>query len=195
MRSLFEIQISISIYVKIVVFYYHVHYDFLWGNKIMPSFDIASEVNKVELANSIDQANKEITNRFDFKGSDSRVEIKELELTIYADDDFKLGQVRDILIAKMSKRGIDTRVLEDGKKEKVSGNKLKEMIKVKNGISQEIGKKIQRLIKDNKLKVQASIQGEEVRVTGAKRDDLQEVMQIVKRDVTELPLQFINFRD
>ncbi len=193
--SLFEIQISISIYVKIVVFYYHVHYDFLWGNKIMPSFDIASEVNKVELANSIDQANKEITNRFDFKGSDSRVEIKELELTIYADDDFKLGQVRDILIAKMSKRGIDTRVLEDGKKEKVSGNKLKEMIKVKNGISQEIGKKIQRLIKDNKLKVQASIQGEEVRVTGAKRDDLQEVMQIVKRDVTELPLQFINFRD
>ncbi|HMT03563.1 MAG TPA: YajQ family cyclic di-GMP-binding protein [Burkholderiales bacterium] len=161
----------------------------------MPSFDIASEVNKVELANSIDQANKEITNRFDFKGSDSRVEIKDLELTIYADDEFKLGQVRDVLTAKMSKRGIDTRVLDEGKKEKVSGNKLKEVIKVKNGISQEIGKKIQRLIKDSKLKVQASIQGEEVRVTGAKRDDLQETMQLVKKDITELPLQFINFRD
>ncbi len=161
----------------------------------MPSFDIASEVNKVELANSIDQANKEITNRFDFKGSDSRVEIKDLELTIYADDEFKLGQVRDVLTSKMSKRGIDTRVLDEGKKEKVSGNKLKEIIKVKNGISQEIGKKIQRLIKDSKLKVQASIQGEEVRVTGAKRDDLQETMQLVKKDITELPLQFINFRD
>jgi uncharacterized protein YajQ (UPF0234 family) len=95
----------------------------------------------------------------------------------------------------MSKRGIDTRVLDEGKKEKVSGNKLKEIIKVKNGISQEIGKKIQRLIKDSKLKVQASIQGEEVRVTGAKRDDLQETMQLVKKDITELPLQFINFRD
>lgn len=161
----------------------------------MPSFDIVSEVNKVELANSIDQANKEVTNRFDFKGSDARVECKELELTIYADDDYKLDQVRDVLVNKMTKRGVDVRVLEDGKKEKVSGNKMKEIIKVKNGIEQDFGKKIVRMIKDSKLKVQASINGDLVRVTGAKRDDLQDVMQLLKKDVTELPLQFINFRD
>jgi len=161
----------------------------------MPSFDVVSEVNKVELANSLDQANKEITNRFDFKGSDARIESKELELTLYADDDFKLSQVHDVLIAKMAKRGIDVRVLEEGKKEKVSGNKLKEIIKVKNGIGQDLGKKMVKLIKDSKIKVQASIQGETVRVTGAKRDDLQAVMQLLKKDISELPLQFNNFRD
>ncbi|MFN8771240.1 MAG: YajQ family cyclic di-GMP-binding protein [Neisseriaceae bacterium] len=161
----------------------------------MPSFDVVSEVNKVELANSIDQANKEITNRFDFKGSDSRVEIKDLELTLYADDDFKLGQVKDVLVSKMSKRGIDVRVLDEGKVEKVSGNKLKETIKVKNGIEQNLGKKIVKMIKDSKIKVQGSIQGEAVRISGNKRDDLQEVIQLLKKDVTEIPLQFINFRD
>ena len=161
----------------------------------MPSFDVVSEVNKVELANSLDQANKEITNRFDFKGSDARIEIKELELTVYADDDFKLSQVREVMIAKMTKRGIDTRVLEEGKKEKISGNKLKETITIKNGISQDLGKKIVKLIKDSKIKVQGSIQGETVRVSGAKRDDLQAVMQLLKKDITELPLQFENFRD
>lgn len=161
----------------------------------MPSFDIVSEVNKVELANSLDQANKEISNRFDFKGSDARIENKELELTLYADDDFKLSQVKDVLINKMSKRGIDVRVLEDGKTHKVSGNKLKEIIQVKNGINQDLGKTIVRMIKDSKIKVQASIQGETVRVTGGKRDDLQEVITLLKKDVTELPLQFINFRD
>lgn len=161
----------------------------------MPSFDVVSEVNKVELSNSVDQANKEIANRFDFKGSDSRIEQKELELTLYADDAFKLGQVKDILVSKMSKRGIDTRVLEDGKIEKVSGNKLKELIKVKNGIEQDLAKKIVKMIKDSKIKVQASIQGESVRVNGAKRDDLQESMQLLKKDVTSIPLQFINFRD
>ena len=163
----------------------------------MPSFDVVSECNKVELANSLDQANKEITTRFDFKGSDSRIEYKdkEMELTLYADDDFKLSQVYDVLITKMAKRGLDVRLLEEGKKEKVSGNKMKEIIKVKNGINQELGKKMVRMIKDSKLKVQASIQGEEVRVTGAKRDDLQEVMQLLKTKVTEIPLQFNNFRD
>ena len=161
----------------------------------MPSFDVVSEVNKVELANSLDQANKEITNRFDFKGSDARIEIKELELTVYADDDFKLSQVREVMIAKMTKRGIDTRVLEEGKKEKISGNKLKETITIKNGMSQDLGKKIVKLIKDSKIKVQGSIQGETVRVSGAKRDDLQAVMQLLKKDITELPLQFENFRD
>lgn len=165
----------------------------------MPSFDVVSECNKVELANSLDQANKEVSNRFDFKGSDARVEFKDkdqdMELTLYADDDFKLGQVYDVLIGKMAKRGLDIRLLEAGKKEKVSGNKMKEIIKVKNGISQELGKKMVKMIKDSKLKVQASIQGEEVRVTGAKRDDLQEVMQLLKTQITELPLQFNNFRD
>lgn len=161
----------------------------------MPSFDVVSEVNKVELTNSIDQANKEISNRFDFKGSDARIELKELELTVYADNDFQLEQVKDVLINKMTKRGVDTRSLGEGKQEKISGNKLKEIVKVKNGIEQEQGKKITKMIKESKLKVQASIQGETVRVTGAKRDDLQNVIALLKKDVTELPLQFINFRD
>ncbi len=161
----------------------------------MPSFDVASEVNKVELGNSIDQANKEITNRFDFKGSDARVELKELELTLYADDDFKISQVKDVLINKMAKRSIDTRFLGEGATHKISGNKLKEVITIKNGISQDLGKKMNKLLKDNKLKVQSSIQGEIVRVTGAKRDDLQNAMSLLKKDIDELPLQFINFRD
>ncbi|MEN9946659.1 MAG: hypothetical protein RLZZ293_1045 [Pseudomonadota bacterium] len=161
----------------------------------MPSFDIVSEVNKVELTNAADQANKEITNRFDFKGSDARIELKDLELTLYADNDFQLEQVKDILITKLTKRNVDTRSLGDAKTEKISGNKLKQIISVKNGIEQEQGKKITKYIKDSKLKVQASIQGETVRVTGAKRDDLQNVIALLKKDITDLPLQFINFRD
>lgn len=161
----------------------------------MPSFDVVSEVNKVELTNSIDQSNKEISTRFDFKGSDARIELKDLDLTLYADNDFQLTQVKDVLIGKLTKRGVDTRSLSEGKQEKVSGNKLKELIKVKNGIEQEQGKKLTKLIKDSKLKVQASIQGDVVRVTGAKRDDLQAVMALLKADTIEIPLQFINFRD
>lgn len=161
----------------------------------MPSFDAVSTVDKVELANSLDQANKEISNRFDFKGSDSRVESKEFEITLYADDDFKLSQVKDVLVNKMSKRGIDVRVLEEGKKEKVSGNKMKEIILIKNGISQDLGKKMVKIVKESKIKVQASIQGDVVRVSGAKRDDLQAVMQLLKKEITEQPLQFENFRD
>lgn len=161
----------------------------------MPSFDVVSEVNKVELTNAIDQSNKEIANRFDFKGSDARIELKDLELTIYADNDFQLEQVKDVLVNKLTKRGVDTRSLGEGKQEKVSGNKVKEIIKVKNGIEQEQAKKITKLIKDSKMKVQASIQGEAVRVTGTKRDDLQDAIALLKKDVTDLPLQFINFRD
>jgi len=161
----------------------------------MPSFDVVSEVNKVELNNAIDQSNKEIGNRFDFKGSDAKIEIKELEVTLYADNDFQLDQVRDILIGKLTKRGVDTRSLAEGKQEKISGNKLKEIIKVKNGIEQEQAKKITKLIKDSKIKVQGSIQGEAVRVSGAKRDDLQATIQLLQKDITDLPLQFINFRD
>jgi uncharacterized protein YajQ (UPF0234 family) len=162
---------------------------------IMPSFDIVSEVNKVELKNAIEQTNKEVSNRFDFKGSDARVEQKELELTLYADDDFKLSQVKDVMLNKMAKRQVDVRLLDEKPKEKIGGDKVKQIINVKNGIETELGKKIQRLIKDSKLKVTAAIQGETVRITGAKRDDLQAVMALCKSKIDEVPLQFENFRD
>jgi uncharacterized protein YajQ (UPF0234 family) len=161
----------------------------------MPSFDIVSEVNQVELKNALEQTNKEVTNRFDFKGSDSRVEHAEKILTVFADDEFKLGQVYDVLIGKMTKRGVDIRSLDRGKIETISGNKVKQAITVKVGVDQELGKKLQRMIKDAKLKVQASIQGEAVRVSGAKRDDLQQVIALVKKNVTDVPVQFNNFRD
>ena len=161
----------------------------------MPSFDIVSEVNQVELHNAVDQANKEITNRFDFKDSDARVELGEKLLTLFADDDFKLGQVYDVLTAKFAKRGVDVRCLERGKVEKISGNKVKEEIKVKIGIEAEAAKKIVRLLKDSKLKVQASIQGEAVRVAGAKKDMLQDAIALVKKSITDIPLQYQNFRD
>jgi uncharacterized protein YajQ (UPF0234 family) len=161
----------------------------------MPSFDIVSEVNQVELHNAVDQANKEIANRFDFKGSDARVELGEKLLTLFADDDFKLGQVYDVLTAKFAKRGVDVRCLERGKVEKISGNKVKEEIKVKIGIEAEAAKKIVRLLKDSKLKVQASIQGDAVRVAGAKKDMLQDAMALVKKSVTDMPLQYQNLRD
>ena len=161
----------------------------------MPSFDIVSEVNQVELHNAVDQANKEIANRFDFKGSDSRVELGEKLLTLFADDDFKLGQVYDVLTAKFAKRGVDVRCLERGKVEKISGNKVKEEIKVKIGIEAEAAKKIVRLLKDSKLKVQASIQGDAVRVAGAKKDMLQDAIALVKKSITDIPLQYQNFRD
>jgi len=161
----------------------------------MPSFDIKSEVNQVELNNALAQANKEITNRFDFKGSDARVEQNELTLTVYADDEFKLGQVLDVLRGRLAKRNVDVRALEPGAIEKISGDKVKRPITVKVGVPQEKGKQIQKLIKDSKLKVAASIQGDAVRISGAKKDDLQSAMQLVKKTVTDLPLQFTNFRD
>jgi uncharacterized protein YajQ (UPF0234 family) len=163
----------------------------------MPSFDIVSEVNQVEVNNAVEQCNKEISTRFDFKGSDARVEIddKQKKLTAYADDDFKLGQLRDVLTGKLAKRGIDVRCLELGKIEKVSGNKVKQDVKVRQGVEQELGKKIVKLLKDSKLKAQASIQGDSVRVSGAKKDVLQEVIALVRKSVSDFPLQFKNFRD
>ena len=161
----------------------------------MPSFDILSEVNKVELKNALDQANKEITNRFDFKGSDARLELNELQLTLYADDDFKLKQVMDVFVGKCAKRGVDVRALAPKDVEKISGNKVKQAVEVKNGIEQEMAKRIVKLIKDGKLKVQASIQGTAVRVSGAKKDDLQAAIQQVRATVKEIPLQFGNLRD
>ena len=136
----------------------------------MPSFDIVSEVNQVELRNALDQTNKEVTNRFDFKGSDARVEHTDKNLTVFADDDFKLDQVYDVLIGKLTKRGVDVRCLQRGKVETISGDKVKQVITVKVGIDQELGKKIQKLIKDAKLKLQASIQGDAVRVSGMTLD-------------------------
>jgi hypothetical protein len=159
------------------------------------SFDIVSQVNEVELRNAVDQANKEIGNRFDFKGSDARVEQAEHVLMLYADDDFKLGQVYDVLVARLSKRGVDVRALERGKSEKISGDKLRQALTVRTGVDQELAKKLVKHIKDSKLKVQASVQGDAVRVSGAKKDTLQEAIQLVRRLVTDFPLQFINFRD
>ena len=161
----------------------------------MPSFDIVCEANAVEVKNAVDTANKEIANRFDFKGSDARVEQAKLELTVFADDEFKLGQVTDVLRARLAKRNVDVRHLESGTPEKISGDKLKQPVKVKVGIPQDKGKEIQKLLKDSKLKVQGSIQGDVVRVSGAKKDDLQQAIQLVKKAVTDVPLQFINFRD
>lgn len=161
----------------------------------MPSFDIVSEVDKQELKNAVEQTTKEVGNRFDFKGSDARVEQAEYVLTVYADDDFKLDQVQEVLNGKLIKRGIDIKCLEIGKSEKVTGNKVKRAVTVKTGIESELAKKIQRLIKDSKLKVQASIQGDALRVTGAKRDVLQEAIALVKKSIADFPLQFQNFRD
>lgn len=160
----------------------------------MPSFDITSEINKVELHNAIDQSNKEITNRFDFKGTDARIEEKELELTLYADDDFKLKQVMDVLIGKCAKRNVDVRALDAQAIERI-GNKMKQTIKVKNGLESDMAKRIVKTIKDAKLKVTASIQGPAVRVVGTKKDDLQSAIQTVRGAITEIPVQFGNFRD
>ncbi len=161
----------------------------------MPSFDIVSEVDQVEVRNALDQTNKEVGTRFDFKGSDARVELADKVLTVFADDDFKLGQVRDVLTAKLAKRGVDVRCIDLGKPEKVSGNKLKQAVTVKTGVEAALAKKIQQLLKDSKLKVQASIQGDTVRVSGAKKDTLQDAIALVRKSVTDFPLQFQNFRD
>lgn len=163
----------------------------------MPSFDIVSEVNHVEIRNAVEQCNKEISNRFDFKGSDARVEVNEKEksLVVFADDEFKLRQVRDVLTGKLAKRGVDIRALEPGKMEPISGNKVKETIRVREGIEQERAKGIVKLIKEAKLKVQGSIQGDAVRVSGSKKDALQEAIALVRKAVADIPLQFKNFRD
>lgn len=162
----------------------------------MPSFDVIIEVDKVELRNAIDQSNKEISNRFDFKGSDARIELSDDEtLSIYADDEFKMNQVYDLMIGKMAKRDIDIRSLTKQKLEKISGDKVKQSVAVLSGIDKELAKKIVRAVKDHKLKAQGSIQGDIVRFSGSKRDVLQEVISLLKTEITEVPLQYKNFRD
>lgn len=161
----------------------------------MPSFDTVCEPNMVEVKNAVENAAKEIGTRFDFKGTAAAIEIKEKEITLLGDADFQLQQVMDILVAKLAKRNVDVRFLDKGDVQKMGGDKVKQVVKVRSGIESEHAKKIQKLIKDSKLKVQASIQGDAVRVTGAKRDDLQAAMALVRKDMADLPLSFNNFRD
>ena len=162
----------------------------------MPSFDAVLEPDLVEVRNAVDNTAKEIGTRFDFKGSSAKVELKEKALTVFADSDFQIAQVMDILIAKLTKRNVDVRYIDRSAKiEKIGGDKVKQLITVKSGIDSETAKKIQGLIKQSKLKVQAAIQGDTVRVTGAKRDDLQAAMALIRKDVPDAPLTFNNFRD
>lgn len=160
----------------------------------MPSFDIVSKIDQHELTNAVDQANREISNRFDFKGTDSRVETADDKLILVAPAKFQINQVADILQNKMSKRGIDLKCLQYGEiRESVS--EARQEIVLRQGIDKELAKKLVRLIKDSKLKVQASVQGEQVRVNGKKRDDLQAIISLLKDSKLDVPLQFENFRD
>jgi len=161
----------------------------------MPSFDTVCEPDLPEVKNAVENTAKEIATRFDFKGTSAAVELKEKEITLIGDADFQLVQIEDILRNKMTKRNVDVRFLEKGNVQKIGGDKVKQVFKVKSGIESEQAKKITRIIKDSKLKVQAAIQGDAVRITGAKRDDLQAAMALIKKDVPDMPLTFNNFRD
>ncbi|MBL8484058.1 MAG: YajQ family cyclic di-GMP-binding protein [Rhodocyclaceae bacterium] len=161
----------------------------------MPSFDVVSEVDQVELRNAVDQASKEIGNRFDFKGTDARLELVDKLVTVHADSQFQLDQVYDILVVRLGKRNVDVRCLERGELQKVSGNKVKQDVTVRVGVAGDLAKRIVKLVKDSKLKLQAGIQGDAVRVSGAKRDTLQEAIALLRREVKDFPLQFSNFRD
>ena len=162
----------------------------------MPSFDTVLDPNLVEVKNAVEQAAKEIGTRFDFKGSSARLELKEKELTVFADTDFQINQVTDVLLAKLSKRNVDARFLDrESKIEKIGGDKVKQLLVVRSGIDAETAKKLQTTIKQSKLKVQASIQGDTVRVAGTKRDDLQAAMALIRKEIADQPLSFNNFRD
>ena len=161
----------------------------------MPSFDTVCEPNMVEVKNAVENTAKEIGTRFDFKGTSAAVELKDKEITLFGDADFQLNQVEDVLTSKLTKRSVDVRHLDKGDVQKVGGDKVKQVFKVRSGIETEQAKKITRLVKDSKLKVQAAIQGDAVRITGAKRDDLQAAMALIKKDIPDMPLSFNNFRD
>ena len=162
----------------------------------MPSFDTVLDPNLVEVKNAVDQASKEIGTRFDFKGSSARVELKDKELTLYADSEFQIGQVIDVLLGRLTKRNVDARFLDrTAKIEKIGGDKVKQLVVVKSGVESDTAKKLQTAIKQSKIKVQAAIQGDTVRVTGAKRDDLQTAMALIRKEISDQPLSFDNFRD
>ncbi len=161
----------------------------------MPSFDTVCEADVVEVKNGVENTAKEIATRFDFKGTSATIEFKDKEITLIGDSDFQLAQIDDILRNKLTKRNVDIRFLDKGDVQKMGGDKVKQVVKVRNGIASEDAKKIQRVIKDSKMKVQAVIQGEAVRITGAKRDDLQAAMALIRKEMPDLPLSFDNFRD
>ncbi|MFV0601705.1 MAG: YajQ family cyclic di-GMP-binding protein [Brachymonas sp.] len=161
----------------------------------MPSFDTVCEPDMVEVKNAVENSAKEIGTRFDFKGTSAAIELKEKEITLQGDAEFQLQQVEDILRNKMAKRNVDVRFLDKGTVQKSGGDKVKQVIKVRNGIESELAKKIQKLVKDSKLKLQAAIQGDSVRISGTKRDDLQAAMALIRKEMDDFPLSFNNFRD
>ena len=161
----------------------------------MPSFDTVLEADLVKVKNAVENTAKEIATRFDFKGTAASIELKDKDITLIGESDFQIDQINDILRSKLTKAGVDVRFLDSGKIEKIGGDKVKQIAKVRNGIETEQAKKIQAAIKSSKLKVQASIQGDAVRITGAKRDDLQAAMALVKAEISDFPLSFNNFRD
>ena len=161
----------------------------------MPSFDTVLEADLVKVKNAVENTAKEIGTRFDFKGTSASIELKEKDIILIGDSDFQLDQMNDVLRNKLTKAGVDVRFLDLGKVEKIGGDKVKQVSKVRNGIETELAKKIQGLIKGSKIKVQAAIQEEKVRVTGGKRDDLQTAMALIKSENSDFPLSFNNFRD
>ncbi|HLU62630.1 MAG TPA: YajQ family cyclic di-GMP-binding protein [Gammaproteobacteria bacterium] len=161
----------------------------------MPSFDVVSELDFNEVTNAVDQANREVGTRYDFKGSSARVEQQDKALQLHADNEFQLEQLSTIVYQKLARRGIDIRAVDPGKVEAASGNKVRQLLTLKTGIGKELAKEIVRLVKDSKIKVQAAIQGEQVRISGKKRDDLQEVIALLRAAELDQPLQFENFRD
>jgi len=161
----------------------------------MPSFDIVSEIDKPELNNALHQANKELSTRYDFKGTDARIEHSENKLVVFADNDFQVKQAGDVLFLKLSSRGVDLACLHAKEIEEIGGGKARQVFELKEGIDTELGRKLVKQIKDKKLKVQTAIQGDQLRVTGKKRDDLQTVIAFLKTADVGIPLQFNNFRD
>ena len=161
----------------------------------MPSFDTVLEAELVKVKNAVENTAKEIGTRFDFKGTPASIELKDKEIILIGNSDFQIDQINDVLRNKLSKSAVDARFLEPGKVEKIGGDKVKQVSKVRNGIETELAKKIQVLIKGSKIKVQAAIQEDKVRVTGAKRDDLQAAMALIKAENVDFPLSFNNFRD
>ena len=161
----------------------------------MPSFDTVLETDLVKVKNAVENTAKEIGTRFDFKGTSASIELKDKEITLIGDGDFQIDQIHDILRNKLTKAGVDVRFLDIGKVEKIGGDKVKQLIVVKNGIDSDTAKKIQNFVKQSKMKVQAAIQGDVVRVTGAKRDELQAAMALIRKEIADAPLTFTNFRD
>lgn len=161
----------------------------------MPSFDTVCDPDMVEIKNAVENSAKEIGTRFDFKGTSAAIELKDKEIVLLGDAEFQLQQIEDILRNKMSKRNVDVRFLDKGGIQKIGGDKVKQICKVRSGIESELAKKVQKLIKESKLKLQASIQGDSVRISGAKKDDLQAAMALIRKEVADVPLSFDNFRD